>query len=1141
MWIVARTKSGNGWIPTSVGIRSLPAPAATAPTLIAGHQYWVVMHDAIPNSSMVWIGNNQDISAPRADLVLGQFNDAWRTGQATAGAFRVFGTPKESVSYSITGGADAGLFDINNATGALSFKSAPDYEGQHGNSYAVQITADDSHGGTKALDMSIQVTPVNDNSPVFTTSASVNVVENSTAVETVVATDADLPAQTITYSLVGGADQSLFALTSGGVLTFVSAPNREAPADANGDNLYEVQILADDGDGGTTLQDITVQVTNVNESPVGLSLSANTIGEILPAGTAIGQFTSHDPDTADSFTYSLISGDTASFQIVGNELRSAVVFDFEVKNSYTVTVQTTDADGLSFTKTFAITILDRFGAPPVLTLPVAAVSYTENTAALPMNATAVAADVDSPNFDGGQLTAALASNAQPLDRLRVRNQGTTAGLIGVTGATVTYGGVVLGTISGGIADNSPLVVTLNTTATPAAVAALLKNITFDNVGDDPTALTRVIRFTLTDGDGENSLPVERQVKVVPVNDAPVVATSSGTVIYTENANAEIIDSQIVITDIDSPDFQTGSLKISITTGILSTNRLTIVSEGTGAGQIAISGVDVLYGGVSIGTFAGGFTTSGALTINFNNPSLPATPAMVQALARRIGFTNTSDNPTAAPRTISFVVNDGDGKSSVAATRQVAIQERNDAPVIATTVGTATYKENAVPVVVYASGTVTDVDSTNLDTGTLTVEISSGADAADRLQIKNVGVAAGQIGVTGNVITYGGVAIGTFTGGVTDNSPLVVTLNASANAAAVSALVKAVAFSVAGDVPVGGIRVIRSVVTDGDGGTSLPSLRNLTVVAVNDAPQVVTSAGTASYIENAASAPIDAGMVITDVDSSDFAAGTFKATLTGGVTTDRLTILPEGGSVGQIDLVGTTVRYGGVAIGTYAGGFTTSGPLTITFNASSSPAAAQALARRIGFHNTGDNPTAATRTVSFVLTDGDGGTSVVSTKQIVVTPINGAPTIGSFGADVTHTEGGAATTLAATATVVDVDSTNFNGGLLVVSLVAGGTVDDLLAITNQGTTAGKIGVAGTDVTYGGIVIGSFAGGAGGTALTVTFNSSATTAAVQALVRTITYKLTGTITTNGQRRVRFSLTDDLGAASLDLEKNINLINT
>ena len=97
--------------------------------------------------------------------------------------------------------------------------------------------------------------------------ASITVNENQTAVTDVDATDPDLPAQTLTYSLVGGTDQAKFNINSGtGVLTFISAPNFELPTDSDTNNTYVVTVRASDG----TLfddQTITVTVANVNEQP----------------------------------------------------------------------------------------------------------------------------------------------------------------------------------------------------------------------------------------------------------------------------------------------------------------------------------------------------------------------------------------------------------------------------------------------------------------------------------------------------------------------------------------------------------------------------------------------------------------------------------------------------------------------------------------------------------------------------------------------------------------------------------------------------------------------------------------------------------------------------------------------------------
>ena len=101
--------------------------------------------------------------------------------------------------------------------------------------------------------------------------AAINAAENQTAVTTVTATDADLPAQTVRFSITGGADEARFSITSGGVLTFVAAPDFENPTDVGDDNVYDVQVTATDNGNLTDVQMIAVTVTDiapVNQAPV---------------------------------------------------------------------------------------------------------------------------------------------------------------------------------------------------------------------------------------------------------------------------------------------------------------------------------------------------------------------------------------------------------------------------------------------------------------------------------------------------------------------------------------------------------------------------------------------------------------------------------------------------------------------------------------------------------------------------------------------------------------------------------------------------------------------------------------------------------------------------------------------------------
>ena len=87
---------------------------------------------------------------------------------------------------------------------------------------------------------------------------------NTANVATFTAADPEGSWGTVTLDL-SGADASLFTLTTGGVLTFNSPPNYEAPGDADEDNTYELTVGARDADGNRGTKDIEVKVTNEDE------------------------------------------------------------------------------------------------------------------------------------------------------------------------------------------------------------------------------------------------------------------------------------------------------------------------------------------------------------------------------------------------------------------------------------------------------------------------------------------------------------------------------------------------------------------------------------------------------------------------------------------------------------------------------------------------------------------------------------------------------------------------------------------------------------------------------------------------------------------------------------------------------------
>src|SRR5690606_28737066 len=87
--------------------------------------------------------------------------------------------------------------------------------------------------------------------PAFTSAASSTFPENGTGtVHTLAADDPDN--DPVTFALAGGPDAGAFVVdAANGTLGFAISPDFEAPADADGDNLYVVEVEASDGKGGS--------------------------------------------------------------------------------------------------------------------------------------------------------------------------------------------------------------------------------------------------------------------------------------------------------------------------------------------------------------------------------------------------------------------------------------------------------------------------------------------------------------------------------------------------------------------------------------------------------------------------------------------------------------------------------------------------------------------------------------------------------------------------------------------------------------------------------------------------------------------------------------------------------------------------
>ena len=283
-----------------------------------------------------------------------------------------------TIVWSLKTGDDFGLFNINSSTGKVTFQSAttPNHEAK--SSYIFTIVATVGTGATAETDeqtITIDVTDLNDTTPIFTSGTTATIAEGTafsttTAVYTATATP-DVDGDTITWTLTGD-DADLFNISaSTGAITFATATT---PDYESGPTSYRFDVTATVGTGSTAqtaTQAVTLSVTNLNEAPIISTNSGNDISLSVLEGTTtqtpIAKIVASDGD-GDTLSYSLSGADAADFSIDANGLLKfaaspsyAAPADSGTNNVYNITVTVSDGTGagaLSDTIALAITILE---------------------------------------------------------------------------------------------------------------------------------------------------------------------------------------------------------------------------------------------------------------------------------------------------------------------------------------------------------------------------------------------------------------------------------------------------------------------------------------------------------------------------------------------------------------------------------------------------------------------------------------------------------------------------------------------------------------------------------------------------------------------------------------------------------------
>ncbi len=576
---------------------------------------------------------------------------------------------------------------------------------------------------------------------------------------------------------------------------------------------------------------------------------------------------------------------------------------------------------------------------------------------------------------------------------------------------------------------------------------------------------------------------------VTVNQAPLITNFRSYVTASQDGPAVILDDDVKVTDVDSPNFAGGILTIDITVNAEVPDRIEIKNTGNAAGQIGITGNTIKYGNQIIGTFSG--TTTLTVTLNGN-----ATPKGVTALLRNVTFRTTAIST--AGRRIEISLTDGDGARSNVVSKGVLVTASNVPP---TLVG---YEGNigldltfASSVLVAPSAIVIDPDS-NFDRGSIGLTILGGQ-PEDYFT-----VASDTLGVIQSII--GGQ--GPF--------PLGVNFNNSANstAAAVQAVLRGISFGT--NSPVEGNRTLLATISDGDGGYTNLHMKTVNVVRTKIPPVISSVSAGIDYYTRGVFQQLTPNAALSVGRLSDFTNSTLVYSVSqNGDPSDVISIRNVDPSAGN------NILSNGMIIGTFSGG-TGLTPLVVTFNANATQASVQAVMRAVNWKTQATTPAKSSRTISVSLTlEG-----LTSSPQSVPIRISYAPEVLNLGPSVAYGIAGPEVRVAVNATISGAATRSFASGNVKFAMTQNGEATDVFAIRNEGVGNSQIGVSGSFITYEGVVIGTFSGGLGLTPLIVTFNAAANRESVQKLIRTVTYKSTIAVPSLNPRTFGITLTDGLG---------------
>ena len=889
--------------------------------------------------------------------------------------------PANTLTFSLGAGAPAGAA-IDATTGLFTWTPT---EAQGPGVFDITIVVTDN--GTPALSDSqtFTVTVVEVNQPPVLDPIDDKEVDEGTLLSfTVTAGYPDLPATTLTFSLGPGAPAGAAIDATTGLFTWT-------PTEEQGPGVFQVTIIVTDN-GTPNLSDsqvVSITVHEVNESPILDNIPAQfvNVGDLLTF-TA----TASDPDIpANTLTFSLAPGAPAGASIdavTGIFTWTPVLAD---AGDHTITVIVSD-DGtpiLTDSQVVNITV----NGPPIVDLD----DDDSNSPGL---------DFETTFTEGGGPVAIVDTDLVVSDPNDTNLAGATITITNLLdGADEVLTVDTTGTAITAAYDSATGILSLTGSDTLGNYELVLRTLTYDNLSLNPDATARIVSVVVSDGN-LSSDPAFSTINIVPVDNAPAVDLNGAdpgidfdAVFNVGGAAVAIVAADATVADVDSADLV--SMTITLTNLLdAGDEELAVDTTGTAITALfdAVTGVLSLTGADSVANY--------------------------QQVLRTLTYENTAALPTVGARIVEVVANDGTSDSPTA----TSTVEINYAPVVdlddddSNSPGldfATTFTEDGGPVpIVDTDLVVSDLNDANLAGATVT--ITNLLDGADEVLA---------VDTTGTAITA-----------VYDPVTGVLSLTGSDTLANYEQVLRTLTYDNLSQDPDTTDRVITVVVSDGNL-DSAPAISTVTIVAVNDPPEVDLNGPLGGIdfdvvfnVGGAAVLIVAADATVVDVDNADLMSMTITLT----------NLLDAGDEELAVDTTGTaiTALYDAVT-----------GVLSLT--GADSVANYQQVLRTLTYENTAALPTVGARIVEVVANDGsDDSVTATATVEINFPPVVDLDDddSNSLGLDfaATFTEDGGPVAIVDTDLVVsDANDANLAGATVTITNLLDGA-DEVLAVDTTGT-------------------------------------------------------------------------------------------